>query len=269
MRVIGVIDLLGGRAVHATGGNRSAYKPVASIAATPIPNGDALAVAREYMDGLGIEELYAADLDAILREHGSDSGATLRGESGSHAPLGRALASLGAPLWLDAAVSSVESARLAVAAGASRVIVGLETLRSFGDLRDISAAIGPERTAFSLDVRGGVPVTSRLDPRDVRDSPPAVARAAVEAGASAVIVIDLGRVGSGGGPDVVLLAGIKEAVPGSSVFAGGGVRGLADVARLADIGCDGVLVATALQSGKLDRSSIRAAGAFGQASATR
>ena len=36
MRVIGVIDLLGGRAVHAKGGCRHGYRPIETAANTPI-----------------------------------------------------------------------------------------------------------------------------------------------------------------------------------------------------------------------------------------
>ena len=58
MRVIGVLDLLGGRAVHARAGRRDSYEPVRG--------GDGVALARWYMRDVGLTELYAADLDAIL-----------------------------------------------------------------------------------------------------------------------------------------------------------------------------------------------------------
>src|SRR5436309_13381707 len=66
MQVIGVLDLLGGLAVHARAGRRESYAPVATIAGSRIEPGDALAVARAYVDRLGLTELYVAHLDAIL-----------------------------------------------------------------------------------------------------------------------------------------------------------------------------------------------------------
>ena len=66
MQVIGVVDVLGGQAVHACAGHRERYVPVESVAGFPIPRGDALALARAYVERLGLSELYAADLDAIL-----------------------------------------------------------------------------------------------------------------------------------------------------------------------------------------------------------
>jgi uncharacterized protein related to proFAR isomerase len=66
MRLIGVLDLLAGRAVHARAGRRTRYAPVQAVAGSSIEAGDALALARAYMERLGLTELYAADLDAIL-----------------------------------------------------------------------------------------------------------------------------------------------------------------------------------------------------------
>ena len=72
---------------------------------------------------------------------------------------------------------------------------------------------------------------------------------AAEAGVGSVIVIDLARVGGGRGPGSELVAAVREAVPRLTLLAGGGVRGAQDLAALADVGCDGALVATALLDG--------------------
>lgn len=48
-----------------------------------------------------------------------------------------------------------------------------------------------------------------------------------------------------------LIARVRAAVPGRLLLAGGGVRGPDDVVRLAEVGCDGALVATALLDGAL------------------
>jgi phosphoribosylformimino-5-aminoimidazole carboxamide ribotide isomerase len=44
-----------------------------------------------------------------------------------------------------------------------------------------------------------------------------------------------------------------------TLVAGGGVRGADDLARLADAGCDGALVATALHDGRLSAADVTAA----------
>src|SRR5437762_278925 len=265
MRVIGVVDLLAGRAVHALAGRRENYRPVRAVAGSPIEPGDGLALAREYMDRLGLTELYAADLDAILNrlrvppkasarlaEAPDDDRAGAKADGASHDTIVAAMAGLGAPLWLDAGVSSVDHARRVLGLGAARVIVALETLPSFDALEGICAALGGDRVVFSLDLRNGEPVfaswaswaSGALGATGASGGIPAaeaahqVAARAAAAGAGAVIVIDLARVGTGTGLDLELIARVREATPGLTLLAGGGVRGLEAFARLADYGCD-------------------------------
>jgi phosphoribosylformimino-5-aminoimidazole carboxamide ribotide isomerase len=242
LRVIGVLDLRSGRAVHARAGQRAAYRPVSSVTGIRIDPGDALALARAYIDRLGLVELYVADLDAIL------------GDTPQQLLVAR-LATLGVSLWLDAGISSVDQAHGAVASGATHVIVGLETLSSFESLAEICTAVGAGSVAFSLDLRDREPVRSPGgDP-----TAPAIAARAAAAGAAAMIVLDLARVGTGRGPDLDVIADIRQAAPDVILLAGGGVRGLKDLERLAETGCDGALVATALHDGRIGTDDVAAA----------
>jgi len=248
MRVLGVLDLLNGRAVHARAGDRAHYRPVQVIAGARIELGDAQAVARIYQDHYGLTELYAADLDAITGQPSQDR-------------VVRDLAVLG-DLWLDAGVSSIAQARRALTLGIAHVIVGLETLRSWDALRDICAGLGGDRVAFSLDLRDG-----KLLPNGaIADGGPAhsVATRAARAGASAILVIDLQKVGARTGLDLELIDQVRNAVPDVTLLAGGGVRRFDDVCRLAEVGCDGVLVATAIHDGTLDAPDVMAARALGR-----
>src|SRR5262249_36182222 len=152
--------LLAGRAVHAIAGRRHAYEPVTAVAASPIEPGNALELARGYIERLGVNELYAADLDAILgKSHGREGRNGLKTVPYSRRCI-TSIASL-APLWLDAGVSSVEAAERALAVGAAHIVVGLETLTSYVALDRIVSASGADRVAFSLDLRNGVPLTAR------------------------------------------------------------------------------------------------------------
>lgn len=237
MRIIGVIDLAGGRAVHARAGQRERYQPIANAAGVQV-DGDAIALARAYVQ-LGVDEFYVADLDAIT------------GGTPPHEGV-RSVASLDVPFWIDAGVSTIATANTALSTGAARVIVGLETLHSFESLDVICRAFGSQ-VAFSLDLRDGQPIAfgqMRLEE---------IARRAADAGVTAMTLIDLARVGMGGGPDLTAIARVRETVPGVMLVAGGGVRGPQDLARLAEAGCDGALVATALHDGRLTRRDVAAA----------
>jgi uncharacterized protein related to proFAR isomerase len=246
VRIVGVIDLRGGRAVHAHAGARERYAPVRRVADVAI-DGDAVALARTYVEKLSVDALYVADLDAIA------GGAPQDAQIGS-------IALCDVPVWLDAGITSVSQAHRARALGVSYVVVGLETLTSFEALGEICTAVGGERVAFSLDLKGGQPLgrlkaaptkISGAEAPGAAGGPPTVSSIAVKAasaGVGAIIVIDLARVGTGSGLDFDLLASIREAVPGITLIAGGGVRGTEDLVRLGGVGCDGALVATMLQS---------------------
>jgi phosphoribosylformimino-5-aminoimidazole carboxamide ribotide isomerase len=236
MRVVGVIDLSRGRAVHARGGARDRYEPTVKTVGSPIPPGDALALARSYCFELGVDELYVADLDAIVRGQPQDA-------------LILTLVETGAPLWLDAGITSPAHATRATGLGA-RVVVGLETLPSFDALEEICSAVDGERVAFSLDLRDGQPLIRHKGAIAAEPATTIAARAA-QAGARTIIVLDLARVGSGSGLDFDLIARVRDAAPHVTLMAGGGVRDANDLVRLDATGCDGALVASALLSGRL------------------
>jgi len=239
--VIPVLDLRGGQAVLARGSRREAYPPVRSQLVDGGAASDPLVLARAYRDLLACNEWYVADLDALA------GGAVQRA-------LVRALAGLRGRLLVDAAVSSPERARELVADGAARVVVGLETLPSFDALALVARAIGSQRLAFSLDLRDGAPLAEA----PLSGTPFDLARAAVTAGAGAIMVLDLARVGSGRGVDCVLLEALRRAHPHVELLAGGGIRTARDLERLADAGLDGALVATALHDGRIRRGDVAA-----------
>jgi len=229
--------------VHARGGARNRYAPVQNAAGWPIDPGNARTLAEVYTDVLGISEIYAADLDAILTQRPQDE-------------VTRSLSSMPAPLWLDAGVRSVDDARRAIDIGASRIVVGLETLPSFEVLSAICAAVGSERVAFSLDLRNSQPIATNGANIDGAGSPEEIAGMAAISGSGTLIAIDLARVGTGRGLDVDLLRRIHSAAPGLKLIAGGGIREWDDLVRLASAGCDGALIATALHDGRIGAVEI-------------
>jgi phosphoribosylformimino-5-aminoimidazole carboxamide ribotide isomerase len=243
LQIIGVLDLRGGRAVHARAGARDRYAPVQNAAGWPIDPGNARTLAEVYTEVLGVPEIYAADLDAIL-DRAPQIEAT------------KSLVSLGAPLWLDAGVRSVDDARRAIDLGVHRVVVGLETLPSFDVLTAICAAAGSDRVAFSLDLRDGQPILTNGTGLGDVPSAETIAYLAAISGATTLIVIDLARVGTGRGVDVELLKRIHAAMPTLNLVAGGGVRGWDDLLGLAKAGCSAALVATALLDGRITASDI-------------
>jgi HisA/HisF family protein len=248
MQLIPVIDLARGVAVHAKAGHRARYRPVESVL-TPGCRGDPIALVQAYRDRVEAHECYVADLDAILG--GEPQGGAL-GE------LVRAAAPCA--LLVDAGTGDPEAVKQVLALGAGAAVVGLETLRRMEDLGDIVAATASERVIFSLDLRGGYPMVSPEAAAEGLDSlePVEMADRAMGAGVGALLVLDVGRVGTVRGVDLDLLRRIRLRCPRLRILAGGGVAGAEDLARLAEAGCDGALVATALHTGRIGQSSASA-----------
>jgi phosphoribosylformimino-5-aminoimidazole carboxamide ribotide isomerase len=230
MRVIPVIDLKDGVAVHAVRGERQRYRPLRSRL---VEGADPVTVTRAVRDRLGLRELYVADLDAIAGGEGHPE--TL-------AALARE-----AELMVDAGVSEPAGVERLLGLGAARVIVGTETLSDADRL-----PTGP--IVLSLDMRAGQ-VLSRDPALAALDAGEALARL-TRAGLREVIVLDLARVGSGEGPDVELVGDLHRRFPELALLAGGGVRDVADLRALAQAGAAGALVATALHSGAIGRDDL-------------
>jgi phosphoribosylformimino-5-aminoimidazole carboxamide ribotide isomerase len=245
MMLIPVLDLMHGRAVQARAGDRSRYPPVESEL-TPGRRGDALALVEAYRDVLGARECYVADLDAI--------------EGRARRPdLHRELARAAAPcaLTVDAGIADPGAALDLLATGVGRVVVGLETLRRMEDLAAIVDAVGRERVIFGLDLRLGRPMLHPANQDPERTATDIAARA-VAAGARTLLVLDVGRVGTAGGVDLGLLEGLRRRFPSERLLAGGGVADRSDLGRIRDAGCDGVLLATALHTGRIGAADVLA-----------
>ena len=247
IRVIPVLDLKGGVAVHAVRGERHAYAPVRSVLSA---TADPVELARAFRERLGSDACYVADLDAIART--GDHGATVR-----------AIAALGLAVWLDAGVATGEDARRAVSCGAARVILGTETLRAVDDLPAMAGAVsaasrGGADCILSLDHRegrllGGTPAVAEAGALDV-------AAAAWTAGIRSFIVLDLARVGARAGPETEPARRLRAHLPEAEVVLGGGVRGADDLRALASAGYHAVLVGTALHTGVIGAADLTPAG---------
>jgi phosphoribosylformimino-5-aminoimidazole carboxamide ribotide isomerase len=247
MQIIPVLDLARGRAVRAQAGDRSRYEPVESVLA-PEAVGDAVALLRGFRRRLGATECYIADLDAI---QGGVVQRTLLRE------LAQFETGFSGPLLVDAGSSRPGGAFEVLSCGASEVVIGLESLRAFADLAAIVEQVGPSRVVFSLDLRLGVPIMHpALQDASGAPEPISLASQAVEAGVGTLLVLDLGRIGTGCGVELGLLAGLRRRFPGIRLLAGGGVLTRRDLERMRDAGCDGALLASAIHAGRITASDL-------------
>ncbi|WXG46201.1 MAG: HisA/HisF-related TIM barrel protein [Candidatus Atabeyarchaeum deiterrae] len=239
MRVIPVMDLLGGKVVHARKGEREKYQPVKSILAS---TADPVEVATAFHRQFKFKELYIADLDAIQGGKVAIEGIKAISKSTSM------------ELMVDAGVNNPDSAHVVREAGASRVIVATETLISLNALTVMIEAVGRGRIISSLDVKQGKVLGKSPQIREL--SPVKAARVLEKIGVTQLIVLELTKVGSESGVDRSLVESIISAVR-IPIITGGGVRNIDDLIELKEIGVDGALVATSLHNGSLSPENVR------------
>jgi len=241
VKIIPVIDVLGGRVVHAVRGRRKEYQPLKSILCASTDPVDVAATLKR----LGFGELYVADLDAITRGQANFS-------------IFKNIADkTGLELMVDAGIDDLKKAEWLLESHVSKVIIGTETLPSTSLVAEAIGLFGSEKIMVSLDLMGDR-VISGFELGALKD-PVALLREFQEAGISQIIVLDLARVGSGEGVNMPFLQEVVRNIK-AKVFVGGGVRDVKDLVELKDLGVFGVLVATALHSGKISVEEMRHAG---------
>jgi len=144
----------------------------------------------------------------------------------------------GIALQVSGGIRSLDSARAALDAGASRVIIGTAAWAEPEALARFAKALGPE-LVVALDVRDGVlAVRGWLSSTGLR-----VAEAlerCLEAGVTRVHVTAIERDGTMTGPELALYE--QVCASGIAVVAAGGVRDDHDVALLEQVGCEAAVM---------------------------
>jgi phosphoribosylformimino-5-aminoimidazole carboxamide ribotide isomerase len=243
MLIVPVLDLAAGVVVRGIAGRRHEYRPIESrLAGDPSPS----SIGRALAD-FGLSQVYVADLDAIARAEPAWQ-------------IYEQLAGLGLQLWIDAGVGDARRAaelcqfadRVPAVTG---IIVGLESLADSAALAETFRVVPRRLLIFSLDLIAGQPLAAQGWPASEAET---IARVAIAAGARRLIVLDLARVGGGGGVGTLdLCRRLLLERPELQIIAGGGVRGPADLEELAAAGCLGALVASALHDGGLTPADCR------------
>jgi len=241
LKVIPVIDVLNGVAVHAVRGERKSYHPLKSVLCTSANPVDVASAFRSS----GFKELYLADLDAIL---GGRANYALYRQINFEAGLG---------LMIDAGVDDAEKAMGVLEAGASSVIIGTETLTDLDFVEKAVERFGGDRIIVSMDLREGR-VISRSE-AVMASEPLPLAKTFEEMGVAKIIILDLARVGSERGIDFPMIRQILGETE-LKILAGGGIRDLRELEEMRSMGVFGALLATILHQGKLKVDELRSSG---------
>ena len=246
--VVPVLDLMIGQIVLAKAGNRDEYRPVE----TPLTfSSQPLDVAKAIFSQTSCDWLYLADIDSF-------AGANLNWRVYNQ------LLNHGFGLWIDAQwlkgdrlsqiAEKIEKRERLKIILSSEALSSVDQFSKFEELKAIG--IDP---IFSLDQKGGSTITQG---EMTELSSLEMVQKAYEHGVRNLIVLDLDSVGTMNGVGsidegvVPLIREIKSQLGDIHVISGGGIKGVEDVQALLEIGCQHVLVASAIHQRKLTPDDI-------------
>lgn len=241
MKIIPVIDVLNGVAVHAILGERKRYLPLRSVLCQSV---DPLNVALAF-ESFGFGNLYIADLDAIL------------GKLANFALYQQIKTKTSLDFMVDAGIADITKAQKVLETGASKIVIGTETLTDLNFVNQVVKSFGEDCVVVSIDLKGGkvMSISENIRSMDVVS----LAERLERMGVKQVIILNLDKVGTEQGVNLKVVKRVLKKT-GVKVLVGGGIRGIKDLKELRDFGVYGSLVATILHKGKIKVEELKSAG---------
>ncbi|MCA9014104.1 MAG: hypothetical protein KDA77_02120 [Planctomycetaceae bacterium] len=243
MKIIPVLDILNQRVVRGIAGQRDLYRPIESRLTQSSQPVD---VARALRDEFELTEFYVADLDAILHQR-------------QNRDLYESLLAEGFTFLLDCGLRSAGDVAPLISLEGVSIVAGLETIECPPELKALVQQWGAARTVFSLDLKQGEPLvrSSCENPFALLDEPLEIAELSLEQGVQQMILLDLAQVGTGAGTGTeILCQTLRRLYPALRLITGGGISHTDDLIAQAELGADGVLVASALHDGRIGRDAV-------------
>jgi phosphoribosylformimino-5-aminoimidazole carboxamide ribotide isomerase len=241
MKIIPVIDVLNGIAVHGIRGERKHYKPLKSVLRNSV---DPLELASAF-ELLGFSDLYIADLDAI------------QGKSANYKIYRNITLETGLELMVDAGISDIMKAEALLKNGVQKIVIGSETLNNLDFVTKAIKDFSPEKVVVSVDMKQG----NLLSASELLASLDAVSfvKKLLDLDASQFILLELNRVGTEHGVNFSLINSIWKQTE-VELTVGGGIHSLQELEELRSLGISGALIATVLHNGKLSVDELKSAG---------
>jgi phosphoribosylformimino-5-aminoimidazole carboxamide ribotide isomerase len=226
------IDLRGGHVVRLVEGD---FERETSYSDDPV------AVAVEFA-AAGARWIHVVDLDAARTGQ--------RRESGLIAAIARAVGRE-VQCQVGGGIRDLEDARVLLAAGIQRLVVGTAALRSPAFAKRLVTEFGAAHVAVAIDVREGAARGEGWRSSGEGYDPDTAIESLAAAGVTTFVVTAIDRDGRLEGPDFDLLRRLVGLGRGA-IVASGGVSSLDDLQAVRAIGCAGAIVGKAIYEGRLD-----------------
>jgi phosphoribosylformimino-5-aminoimidazole carboxamide ribotide isomerase len=157
------------------------------------------------------------------------------------------------PVQASGGIRSIADADALLRAGATRVVVGTAAFSAPDALQTFVAALG-ERLVVAVDARRGRLALAGWE-QGGELTPEEAAERCAAAGVRRLHCTAVDRDGTLAGPDLDLLARVRDR-SGLSILAAGGIRSEQDLASLAALGLEGAVVGRALLEGAIPLSAL-------------
>ena len=238
-KIIPVIDILNSEAVHAVKGEREKYKPLTSVL---FKGNDPIKIAKKFKDEYLINEIYIADLDAIIRRKPN---LTL---------LTKILKIPEIKVMIDPGIISIKNIVEYSRYNLDSLILGLETVKNLKVISECLKIIGSNKTIVSIDMYNEVIQTNVKEIQN--QHPIEIIKKIEEVGVKKIILLDLFKVGQkiGGIPPLYLK--IRDIYNGK-ILVGGGIKDIRDIKLYKQYDFSGVLIGTALHDGTIEIEKLR------------
>lgn len=228
MELYPAIDLMNGRCVRLMRGRRATRKTYYRN-----PLDAALRFAEE-----GASRLHVVDLDAAM-----GLGENVR-------EMAEIIKQVNVKVQVAGGIRSVEKARSLLEMGAFRVVVSTAVAENPSLLEEAASTLGAEKIALALDLKEGDVMVEGWRKRATLN-PDQLIKYANRLSIGAVIFTSIAVDGTLRGVDLETAHRVRKAVQVPLIVAGG-IRSVAELKRLEDLGVDGAIVGKALYEGAIN-----------------
>jgi phosphoribosylformimino-5-aminoimidazole carboxamide ribotide isomerase len=231
-RIIPVLDIMNGIAVHANKGLRNEYQPIHMKFSQSSQPQDLMDI---FSQKFQFTEAYIADLDSIIREKPNIE------------LLHSVIQNTHIKIMLDAGIRNLYDVIQFKNLGLNKLILATETIDSFDVIEDAITEVGKEKIVVSIDMKEQhlVSESQEMAQMDIKS----IIKNVIKRGITEIILLDLAKIGSlsgGSGSDYQTL---RTQFPSIEFIIGGGIKDMNDIRMLDQQKFNGCLIATALHKG--------------------
>ena len=234
MRIIPAIDIIDGKCVRLSKGDYNTKK---------IYNEDPLEVALQF-EGAGIRNLHLVDLDGARSKH-----------IVNHKVLERIATRTKLSIDFGGGLKSDEDLHIAFESGAAQITGGSIAVSEPAVFLRWLEIYGPDRIILGADARDGKIAVSGWEQESDQELLPFI-KTYLDKGIRYVISTDIEKDGMLQGPATELYDNLISELPEIRLIASGGISDFEELPRLAEIGCEGVIIGKAIYENKITLSQL-------------